>query len=504
MTMPISKPSSKTKNKTAWFVGTFVGLLGLGNIAQADPVQDVADGFTHDLAPHIAPCTAPAKLGIWPIDYKTQPISPAAAQTLYDTLMAHLIAGAGDCIDVMDGAGIGVVLSYLHQTGALRDAGGNPVAALEAANQDVDIVALPQLTVRSGRVTLAIKAVRRETGETLVQTPAVSLSDNMTTSAMIDTARDLDVALSDAAKQLAAQAPDLSRIVPAGVFYQGSGVQPEFGRYFQDRLVSELVDKAANLLTGKALQVVAPEFDLSQTLGESLRARDLDPLARISDRDGADGLYQMRGTYWVFDDVIDITMTLKDTTGRSASWQSRLKRADLGPLSVMPANPDLGDRSETTENFAVLMTSPKGSDPVFHPGEELVAYVRSDRRVWLYCFYIDALGDVTQVLPNMFRKDFAQGHMLTPFVLHALPDPRKDPFRFRINADTLGEERLKCLATTRNVSDDLPEVLRGTSFDPIPQSTAANIDTIFQQLPNTQLASTSLTISIAPKGPEAD
>ncbi len=504
MTHLISKSNMWPFCKIAVFIASLLGPVTLAPVAKADPLSNVADDFSSALTPKVGTCSSATQLGIWPIDHKTQPISQPAAQRLYDTLLAYLLADANECVKVMDGAGIGVILSYLHKTGGLRDAGGNPVAALEAANQEVDIVALPQLFFQNGSVSLAIKAVQVDTGETLVQTEAYPLPDHLTSSALIDTARDLDVALSDAVEQLAAQVPNLGRLVPAGVFYQGSGVQPEFGRYFQDRLISLLVDKSANLLTGETLQVLTPEFDLRTTLGASMRARDLDPLARIADRDGANGLFQLRGTYWVFDDVIDITMTLQNTTGHAASWQGRVKRDGLGTLAVAPTNSTLADDPETTENFAVLMTSPKGANPIYHPDEELVAYVRSDRRIWLFCFYIDATGDVTQVLPNVFRKDFAEGHMLAPFVLHALPDPRKDPFRFRINADTLGEERLKCLATTRNVSDDLPEVLRGTSFAPIPHSTAANIDTIFQQLPNTQLATTSLTVTIVPKGETPD
>ncbi|PYG34523.1 DUF4384 domain-containing protein [Pelagimonas varians] len=481
--------------------GLVLGLaaaLNAAPMAQADSLSDLTAEFSNALKAQAGVCETKAKLGIWPFDPANQPISAAAADQLYGDLLANLIAQSGGCFDVMDGNGIGAVLAYLHKTGALRDAGGNPVAALEAANQEVDIVALPQLAFRNGIVSLALKAVAKDTGQTIAQTARYDVPAQVTASAMVDTARDLEAALADAARALADQTPDMNRLVPVGVFYQGSGAQPDFGRYFQDRLITALVEGTSNTLTDRSLQIIEPEFDLSPALGASLSARDLDPLTRIADRDGSEGLYQLRGTYWVFDTVIDLTLTLLDADGGSTSWQTRLRRDQLGDIAVAPRNAGLDADIEGTDSFAILMTSPKGDDPVYHPGEELVVYFRADRRVWLYCFYIDAVGDVTQVLPNLYRKDFADGHMLTPFVLHALPDPRKDPFRFRINADTLGEERLKCMATTRNVTDDLPEVLRGISFDPIATKTAAQIDTIFADLPDTRLSSASVTITIAP------
>lgn len=443
-------------------------------------------------------CETPRALGLWPFDTTELPIGAVAADQLYGDLVAALFAHAPPCTKIMDGQGIGTVLTYLQRTGALSEAGGNPVAALEAANRSVDIVVLPKLVTRGGQVMLSLKAVERETGRTLAQTAARPLPASRTEMALADTARDLESAVAASVGSLTTQVRDLSRLVPAGIYFGDTGAQPDFARYFQDRVVAGLVETTANVITNRVLSVLKPDFDLSQDLGQSLSPRDLDPLARIAARSGAEGLYQLHGTYWLLGDVVDITLTLQGVDGHSGSWHGRLSTSGLGGMALEPANRQLGGKVEQTGSFAVLMTSPRGENPVYHPGEELVVYFRTDRRAWLYCFYIDSEGAVTEVLPNMFEKDFAQGHMLSPYVLHALPDPRRDPFTFRIDASTLGEERLKCLATTRDVTKDLPPVLRGQSFDPIPAQTAAEIDTIFAGLSDVEIAGASVTVTIAP------
>ena len=467
--------------------------------AEDDALNQLATALAAGVAEHFSAetCAAPPSLGIWPFDKTQTPLGETAVDGLYDELVAALVARAPPCVSIMDGAGIGAVLGYLHRTGALAEAGGNPVVALEAANRAVDIVVLPKLSVQAGKVLLSLKAVQRDSGETLVQTEALALPASRTDVFLSDTARDVETSVSAAVRYLADQAHDMSRLVPAGVFYQDTGTQPDFARYFQERIVAGLVDAMSNVISGHALSVLKPEFDLSADLGEKLSPRDLDPLSRIAERDGAQGLYQLRGTYWVLGEVVDMTVTLQAADGRTHIWQGRLNARELGGMALQPGNAAV-DQEANDGSFAMIMTSPRGENPVYHPGEELTVYFRTDRRAWLYCFYIDSSGEVIEVLPNAFQKDFAQGHMLSPFVLHALPDPRRDPFTFRIDESSLGEERLKCLATSRNVTDDLPTVLQGLGFDAIPAATAVEIDEIFDAIPNVELARASVTVTIAP------
>ena len=497
------RPCAKTKALLALAFGMLI-LSGSGltpAFAANDPVKDLVAELDTGLADHFGgdACATSQALGVWPFDAAQLPLSAIAADQLYSDIVAELVTGAPPCLEVMDGEGIGTVLAYLHRTGALGEAGGNPVAALEAANRDVDIVILPKLFVRAGEVMLSLKAVARESGRTLAQTAAAALPAARSKVALADTARDLESAIEDAVRTLADQAHDMDRLVPVGIFFQDTDTQPEFARYFQERIVAGLVAAKSDVITDRVLSVLEPEFDLAADRGEILSPRDLDPLSRIAERDGSDGLYQLRGTYWRIGDVLDITLTIQNTERRAGSWQGRLSTDGLDGLAVAPSNPRIGGENSDAGSFAVLMTSPRGESPVYHPGEELTVYFRADRRVWLYCFYIDSGGTVTEVLPNMFVKDFAQGHMLTPYVLHALPDPRRDPFTFRIDDSTLGEERLKCIATTRNVTEELPPVLRGQSFNPVPNVVAAEIDKLFDALPDVQLSRASVTMTIAPE-----
>lgn len=443
-----------------------------------------------------APCQTRLSVGIWPFKDKALPISQLAAERIYGELVGSLLATAPDCVDVMDGNGIGVVLEHLHRTGALAKAGGNPVAALEAANQSVDIVVLARIFAQNGAVMISLKGVERRSGRTVAQSPAHRLADNLTRSALADTAIGLDAAIEAAVGVFALQARDMTRLVPAGLYYQDSGAQPPFARYVMERITARLVSRWRNLLTDRALRVIEPEFDLAADLGRRLSSRDLDPLAKIASRDGSDGLYQMRGVYWPIGDAIDVTLTLKTPTGKTVSWHGRIRQADIGGLEIAPRNTDAAAPSDG--GFAVLMTTKRGSNPVFRDGEELQLFIRTERTAWFHCFFIDSKGGVTQVLPNKYQKDAADGHRLEAHVLHAFPDPKRDPFAFRVDTNTTGEEMLKCIATTRNVDKDLPDILRARELSPLPGGIAAEIDTIFNQVPNTALATAAVTITTVP------
>ncbi len=448
---------------------------------------------------YIQPCEGRRSIGIWPFETERLPISTVAAKRLYGELVRALLKYKPVCVDVLDGTGIGAVLSYLHRTGALREAGGNPVAALEAANQSVDIIILARLIVQQGTVMLTLKAVDKQTGGLLAYSKTHRLPPESTQAALSDVAHSIDAAIDAAIEQFSQQARDMIHLVPGGIYYQDTGAQPAFSRYFHDRIVNRLVSRWSNLITGQALVVIRPQFDLAGSLGRPLSARALDPLGSISQKVRAEGLYQLKGRYWLIGDAVDITLTLTSATGRSASWQGRLRQADIEGLALIPKNRRLTEHGQSFGSFAMQMTSARGANPVLHPGQELQVFIRTDRDAWLYCFYINAAGGVTKVLPNIHQKDFSDGHRLKAHVLHALPDPKRDPFVFRITGKTLGEEMLKCLATSRHVDKELPHVLRRRAFTTLPETLAANLDVIFGKLPNTSVAHAAVTVTIVAK-----
>ena len=81
--------------------------------------------------------------------------------------LSRLLAVRPKCVDVLDSAGIGVIIDYLSKSGALDKNGGNLIAALNEASQKVDLIAFPSLYNQGGKTVLALRAVERKSGRTI-------------------------------------------------------------------------------------------------------------------------------------------------------------------------------------------------------------------------------------------------------------------------------------------------------------------------------------------------
>ena len=99
--------------------------------------------------------------------------SSATARRLHEELLARLLNVRPKCVDVLDSAGIGVIIDYLSKSGALDRNGGNLIAALNDADQNVDLIAFPSLYSQGGKTVLALRAVERKSGRTPRSTPPV-------------------------------------------------------------------------------------------------------------------------------------------------------------------------------------------------------------------------------------------------------------------------------------------------------------------------------------------
>lgn len=218
--------------------------------------------------------------------------------------------------------------------------------------------------------------------------------------------------------------------------------------------------------------------DRGDTVGALLaKARDVDILIKgevVPDGDGA----QVSFKALRMDGVI-----LAQTTPRYFKIK-RTKKADgAGPVS--PG--DLG------VPLALHLTTERGNRPTYKIGERLNLNLSLSRDAWLYCFYHDAAGDVTQIFPNPELQKTGRTAKLSGGRAYSLPGAATFPFDLVISPPT-GNETIQCYASSQDIGANLPSSLQGQSLDPITEFTVEEIDRIFKGQGQIVTAETTLTI----------
>lgn len=478
----------------------------LGNAAEAVAiVADPAEGAMNELAAQLFTsdfCSGAERrsVGIWAFDPDRIPVSAGVADRIYASALNTLIARKPACVDVLDGSAIRDIAEHLKRTGAFREAGENPLLALEKANRSVAILAQGDIFAQDNAVFVSFKAVERESAVVLGQTKSWRVPEAFVRSAAEDAALTLDVALRRAANQLVARAGRLNVLVPLGLYYQDTGAQPPLARYILDGLLGAIESETASLLSGPTLRVVPPELRLATKSGAVTTIDDFDPLASAGGK-AAGGVFELTGRYWQVGDAIDLKLVLRSQSAETVSWQGRVRLDGLPDLLATPKGGGHSAGALGESAFLLQLTSPRGAAPYYNPGEELTVFLRSDREAWLTCFYIDTEGLVTKVLPNGFQTDQGTGNRIAAGVLRALPDAQHDPFKFQFTAATLGEEALKCFATTRDPAPYLPEELQGAGFVPLSADLAGRLGAVFHSLPEMLVAEAVLTVTVGTDTP---
>jgi hypothetical protein len=138
----------------------------------------------------------------------------------------------------------------------------------------------------------------------------------------------------------------------------------------------------------------------------------------------------------------------------------------------------------------------RGRNPVYRQGELLRLRTRVGANAWLYCFHTDASNETIQLLPNNKQQGRRDGYFIARGVMHEWPTIERDGFRFRVSDRTAGEEILRCIATDRNVTRELPIELQGRDFTPIPKMMVHRLSEIFSKIPNMRMSQASVTISV--------
>jgi len=192
-----------------------------------------------------------------------------------------------------------------------------------------------------------------------------------------------------------------------------------------------------------------------------------------------------------------LTLVLQNRDGQSVDWRGRVSRASFPEgLAVEPRKTVQPRAWGPSGAFGFRLTTPRGINPVYRAGEKAQVIAHLDRDAWLYCFYTDVEGQVTQILPNVYQDRGSGGRFFRGGKVHYIPDPDRDPFELVLNDNTVGAESLRCFATSRNVTSELPIELQGKSEQALPVRLATRLRDAFEGLPNVSLSQAQITVTI--------
>ncbi|MBZ0147947.1 MAG: DUF4384 domain-containing protein [Pseudorhodoplanes sp.] len=479
----------------AWFL-LIPGILGNHALAAPAKPADVLDTAIAKLLAGMfgsKPCASDERqtVGLWVFEDDKIPIAAANAKRLHEELLTRLLAARPKCVDVLDSAGIGVIINHLSKSGALEKNGGSLIAALDDAHQNVHLIAFPSLYNQGGKTVLALRAVERTTGKTLALTAPVIVPDRYLSEDASDRATSLDAAIKAASKYFADNAADLRELRPLGVFYEDTAAQPAAGRYLLDQLVAALSKDTSNVLTGKVLKVRALTIEPAPKTDGAIDAQDLE--ASGSDPSS----YDLFGRYWVRGNTVDLRISMKRGDAGTLTWQGKVRTTEFKDLELRPTNPAAALHPLPKGAFAFQVTSPKGPAPIYRPREELTMFLRLGQEASVYCFYIDSNGGVLTVLPNRFSDAESRSNRFAAKVLHRLPDGPRDPFKLIFTANTAGEELIVCFASTRDVRADLPAALFPDQIKVVPFLTLEQLRQLFANLKDSKISEASVTVTVA-------
>lgn len=451
-------------------------------------------------------------VGIWPIDGANLPISATNAEHLYSAILSALIAGKPDCVTVLDGDGVGKVLRYSNVVQAFRDQGNAPRERIDRNLQSVDFIVSIQIREQQGHVAAVLKLTERASGATLATTPALRVPQRYLASACGDGATTMASALASAARHLMDGAPAMTTLVDGGGYFEGSNARTDLSQHLSAQLVDEVTGLYANPLTGARLRILRPMRNdpqriASRTRGATIRPKDLERSITLGDRTNTkdkqadEGVFTLVSRYWLCPDEsrAKLSVQLVSSDGEVVNWTGPI-RLDTLPEGIDKRPPRAVPAAGfgPAGGFAFTMMSPRGQNPVYRSGELFKVIMTLDQPAWLYCFYTDSAGKVFQFLPNPYVRNDPSANRFGAQTGIVFPEM----FDIEINDKTTGLEQFSCYATSRNVTADLPAELRGngpvgeTGLPPLPQRLASRLAAIFSSLPDTTIASQTVSITI--------
>lgn len=475
-------------------------------------------------------------VGIWPIDSGNLPISATNAERFYESFLAMLISGKPDCVTVLDGKGVGDVLRYSNAVRAFRDQGTGFRRAIEQNMQAADFIISIQIREQNGHVDAMFKLTDRVSGGTLATAPPIRVPPDYLGNACGDGSVLIASAVKSAAQSLIDSAPEMRTLIVGGGFFGGSDARTGLSEYLTDLLVDQIVQTYNNPTTKKRLQVIDPSQNdqrqvMFKTRGAHVEARNFtqsidlfqdqksgsENVTKPKSEDRKSGspegqasrkvaIYKLTSRYWLCpnENRAKIKVQLASGIGEVVSWSGSLRLEDLpAGLGSKPPQVVKSAAFGPAGAFVFGMTSARGLNPIYRAGERMLFNFALERDAWLYCFYSNAGGETYQFLPNAHQPgDSRPGRRGENFFAANTAFLFPTKFNIRVDNKTIGIETFTCFAASRNITGDLPEMLRGLppkkddGIPALPNDVAERLPQIFAALPGVAISVQTVTLTV--------
>ena len=438
------------------------------------------------------------KLAVSPFSADDIPVSPHFAQALNDRLLTSIQSVDGKRFRIMSHAEIANLMNELEQISVFDDV-DDPLAALMQHQAELVKSAKPDIlimgTIRNDGtdILLSYKAAWLSTGEIVASTtPQTVGKASKTNVAQLG----LKQVVKKAADYFREHAADMTEVHLAGIRYKNTGGQPELGSFIQDMMSTSLQSAFAIVLTERKLIVKQAVLDTDQLNDVRKRGlgleKDVPKPGKPETYDKRLGIYVLSGSYWKLNKAFEVRLSIKDARGRSLSYSHAVAASSMPQDLAVEPPPEVKDFAKVDGGSPLLrLSSDRGRNPVYHLGEEFNFVVELATDAWLYCFYLNAEGELYRIFPNMHQQDAA---LRGPNV-YTVPSDRLFPFKLRVK-EPLGMEVLKCFATKQNISNVLPAEVMLIDFKPLPGNVKSNVGTYVRRHGGKGVSEASLVVTV--------
>jgi len=253
------------------FLAATLIVLMMGSQARAQLMEDAVRGLSLTLREQVN-CNDgnSARVGIFPFEETSLPISPQSAFSLYEVFLGDLINRAPSCVEFIDGRGAFVTLNYLGNSGTLQESGQQQRQQIQSSLEAVDYT-LDGTILSTDHTLSAVFRLTDMTNGVAVGRVTFDVPASYSSTGCGDGALPLNAALTRIAEALSNKVGSLESVVATGGKYASTDTVTDAGAYIEDQLLSELSKSVENAITGAALRVQrlsANETPKQQEVGE--------------------------------------------------------------------------------------------------------------------------------------------------------------------------------------------------------------------------------------------
>lgn len=308
-----------------------------------------------------------------------------------------------------------------------------------------------------------------------------------------DTAVPLSQALQHSVKSLKAQVAVIEHIKFSGITFQESGRYTALSALIEAELPLLLTRAYDNILTGRRLRISRhrPQGGMPQPAVKPDRSEP-----HPDNRRGTAHRYTLSGRYWLIGKDARLYIQIENALGHLAGWRGMVRLGNLYKLAR--PKPGTAPRPKTVKAANLTISTNKGEKPEFNLGEKIIFTFTAKKDGWLYCFYRDAAGKITRILPPQHRQSLPI-YADTPLIIG---DRDFAAIRLRLYAtEPAGREFLTCAVTEKDIWPTLPRDLVRAPGLPIAGYSLTALQKTFHALTGGQAHMTTLPIRILNAAP---